>query len=320
MSRTRKGDGAEDAHAVEAWSDLERTLAEALPGFEVLDRELELPSSERADFVGVDGHGRLTLVLDAGGEGEEPVLRALDALAFARRNSEALARHLESARGDATRIRPELAPRVVLVAEGFSRKLIERLQPLVGHGVDLYELRTLRSKSRVSNWLTPAQVTEGHAAAGTTSEEAFLANLETAAREWARALLSKVRRLDPDVEALPARKAVTWRHGGHALGRLEFADGRLYAAASPRFESRPIESAGDVERFLEQLLGRYVEVLAAGHPSARPGAGATGTGGFGFEGDGAPLHAAVAPVGAGGPLGAGPSLTQAEYEAFRQKP
>jgi hypothetical protein len=320
MSRTRKGDDPTTSPGAPAWAALESALVDALPGFELLDRDLELTASERADIVGVDGHGRLTLVLDAGGEGEEPVLRALDALAFARRNGEALARHLES-----TRVRAELTPRVLLVAEGFSRKLIERMVPLAGHGVDLFELRELRTRERATTWLAAAQPIESAAGAAPITEDAFIAALDPRLREIASALLAKVRRLDPEVEIVATRRSVAWRHAGQPLGRLEHTDGRLYSAAAPRHDTRVLESAGDGERFLEALLGRFVELLGHGASASRADsddvsanlpAGLTVGAAFGA----APTALRFdSPRATGAKLGATPSLTQDEYDAFHEQ-
>lgn len=320
MSRTRKSDEPTTSPGAPAWAALESALVDALPGFELLGRDLELSNSERADIVGIDGHGRLTLVLDAGGEGEEPVLRALDALAFARRNVEALARHFE-----ATRVRNELAPRVLLVAEGFSRKLIERMVPLAGHGVDLFELRELRTRERATTWLAAAQPIESAAGAPAITEDAFVAGLDPRLRETARALLGKVRRLDPEVEVVATRRSVAWRHDGQPLGRIENTDGRLYSAAAPRHELRVLESSGDGERFLEALLGRFVELLGHGASASRAEpddvsanlpTGLAASAAFGGGPTGIRFDA---PRPAGAKLGAAPSLTQDEYDAFHEQ-
>jgi hypothetical protein len=250
------------------------------------------------------------LVLDAGGEGEEPVLRALDALSFARRNAEAIARHL-----DCPRLRSELTARVVLVAEGFSRKLIERMVPLAGNGVDLYELRELRTRERVSAWLAPAQSLEFASGSSGATEELFLGGLDARARELAETLLAKVRRLDPDVEALLSRRSIAWRHGGALLGRIETHEGRLHAAVAPRHDARALDSAADLERYLEQLLGRFVELLGT---AAIPQRAALSEGAAAE-----PIPRERNPVSAPPPqarLGAIPRLTQDEYDAFHKLP
>jgi hypothetical protein len=310
MSRTRRSDDPPAPADDSSWNDLERVLVDALPGFEPLAHDLELSSSERADCVGVDGNGRLTLVLDAGGEGEEPVLRALDALSFARRNGEAIARHL-----DCPRLRSELSARVVLVAEGFSRKLIERMVPLAGNGVDLYELRELRTRERVSAWLAPAQSLEGSGGATGATEESFLGGLDARARELAQTLLAKMRRLDPDVEVLPSRRSVAWRHAGAMLGRIESYEGRLYAAVAPRHDSRALESASDLERFLEQLLGRFVELLGPAISPQRAASPETAAAEPALT-----TRNPAAPAPPEARLGAIPLLTQDEYDAFHKLP
>ena len=95
--------------------DLERGLAESVPGLEVLDRELQLGEKSCADLAGIDASGRLVFVMLVDGDGDASALAVLDALAYARENGALLARHWKSAR-----LRTELEAQVVLVADHFS--------------------------------------------------------------------------------------------------------------------------------------------------------------------------------------------------------
>src|SRR5262249_49151668 len=138
----------------------------ALPGLQLLDRDLELGADLRAAWLARAADGAHVLVLQSAGEGDQAVLDALDALAFARARRTALAHHGAAlaaaapepgeahaaaagapaagrgpAQAEAQRDAPQV--RVVLVAERFARRVLDRLEPLVaapaahGHGAAL---------------------------------------------------------------------------------------------------------------------------------------------------------------------------------------
>lgn len=252
-----------EGSASAAGADIEPCLPEVLPGFELLDRDLELEGEGLARFVGIDASGRLVLVLEAGGEGEEPILTALDALAWARRSLPGIARHLRC-----ERMRTDLAPRAVLIADSFSRRLTERLVPLAGRGIDLYELRTLKSRTGSTRWLVPTPSSEAQPEdREPASVDAFLDALPSELRECARLVVAKMRRLDDELDCHATRSSVAWRFRGGTLTRLELADRSLFLAVAPRFEPRALASSAEVERGIEEVLTRYVDELQGGRGS-----------------------------------------------------
>ncbi|MDP6956499.1 MAG: hypothetical protein QF599_11040, partial [Planctomycetota bacterium] len=87
--RKKPGDRLEGLRA-----SLEESLIESLPGLVVLDRDLDYGGDVGVDLVAADPAGALTLVLLTEGGGEQPILAALDVLAFARREGPLLERHL----------------------------------------------------------------------------------------------------------------------------------------------------------------------------------------------------------------------------------
>lgn len=127
---------------------LASSLAEAIPGFELLDRGLDLSERAHVHFLGLDRAGGLVLVLVVAGDGEGTPLKALDVLLFLRQQSAALLRH-----GAHPRLSSEAAPRLVLLGERFTARTLERLEPLVALGLEAFELRHLSSQSRQSSYL-----------------------------------------------------------------------------------------------------------------------------------------------------------------------
>ena len=135
--------------------DLEVVLGKALPGLTVLDRKLELDGLLNADLVAIDASGRLVLVLLRGPSeaqddlaGERTVLGVLDALVWARRHRDLLARHL-----DGSQFKEDLEPRVVVVAERFGERVAARLSTLDPDHVMLLEMRSLRTEAGASTYL-----------------------------------------------------------------------------------------------------------------------------------------------------------------------
>ena len=165
-------------------ASLEESLIESLPGLVVLDRDLDYGGQVGIDLVAADQAGALTLVLLVDGEGEEPVLAALDVLAFARREQLLLERHL----GQAS-FRGDLPPRVILVADRFDQLLRERIAPLGDVRVELFELRELKSAAATRSYLVPRGdgAIEG---AGDQSLAAFLDSLSEERRPLAASELA----------------------------------------------------------------------------------------------------------------------------------
>lgn len=244
-----------------AHAALEAALRHALPGFEVLDRGLELEGGASADLVGLDAQGRIVLVLGCDGRGEEPVLGALDALAYARRNREPLQRHLAHPRFAHGAPAPATPVRVLLVSEKFGRSVIERLQPLFGRGIDLYELRAVRSARGETASLAPVSALAGAEPEPRIAPAAFAAALPAPFAGLSAMLVAKMQRIDGELEAHATHERVEWAFRGRPLARLDWREGQLSGAAAPRFEARLLNQASEVEAVLEDALAHYVRLL-----------------------------------------------------------
>src|SRR5258708_3001520 len=93
------GEARENAEREALLAILESDLQRLVPGLGVVDRGLLLTRAHargsegrRADLVLLDEAGRALIVLAVDGRGDETVLAAIDAIAFARQNGDALAR------------------------------------------------------------------------------------------------------------------------------------------------------------------------------------------------------------------------------------
>ncbi len=230
---------------------LEAGLAEALPGFAVLDRRLELGGA-CADLVGVEAGGRLVLVLLQREASGDVVLTALDLAAEGRAQVGLLSRHLGS-----DRLRPDLAPMVVIAAERFDERVIDRLAPLSPDSVRLFEVREIESAQRSSTFLVPPTGAVPPAAEPDTEE--FLLGLGAGLSELVETLVVRLERMDADVVLARGSEGLEWTWRGRELCRVLAREGLLEGWLADR-EPRPIGSEQDLERFVEAALVRWVQL------------------------------------------------------------
>jgi len=251
---SRKGP-ARHAPEVDPLAALIEGLEEVLPGLEVLDRELVFEGGARADLALIDPAGRLHLVLLAAEEPRLATLEVLDALAVLRRDFELLARHLGS-----RRLTPARAPRLFVIATGADATLVERLSSLGSAGVEVFGLRAVKSAAGERSYL----VRLGPAAqdAGTQGGvEAFLEALPARLAPLGREFVTRMERLDEELDVVGDSSALVWRLQGEVLCRLEQAGERLTASVAPEHASFSLALPGDLERVLERCLERLVAVL-----------------------------------------------------------
>ncbi len=286
-----KNDPAESVRDLEP--ALEAGLAGAFPGLEILDRNLKLGDGATADIIGVDGDGRLVLVLFTDGDGPEPVLAALDALAYARDTRELLARHFAG-----HNVAPDREPTVVLVADAFSPLLVQRLYPLLGGALHLFEVRELESAGRAASYLVPVGPEPEFAPTPrAVNKDTFLAGLPEDLRETATAVVRRMDRVDTNLACTATDNAIEWRYDGQLLCTLARVDGGLEGAPSNTGPAMGIAGPSEVDALVDQALARYVDVLEEASGAAEDQAGL----------------AEVELV----PRRSGPILTPAEIDAFR---
>lgn len=269
---------------------LETGLSEVIPGFAVLDRDLEIGDDRLANLVGVDQGGHLTLVLVVEGDQAEAVLEVLDALAFARQHAGLLRRHL-----DVRELNPDRDPRVVAVAERFDEVVVGRLTPLVGRELSLFEIRTLRSARGDRAYLTRAAGEEGELEVGMDSPELFIASLPTDSADVASTVIRRLERVDDEIHRAASRTQVLWRKDGELVARIGWSDGTLSGFVDPDPDPMRLRAATDVDPFVERVLERYWGEVET-EPSEDPPADVGGTPSLGLT---------------------EPILTPEELEAFR---
>jgi len=234
-----------------------------LPGIQVLDRGLVFENGGRADLAAVDPSGRLVLVLLASEDGDRAVLETLDTCHYARANTAILARHLSG-----RRINALVAPRIVVINANNDTTLVERLSALVGQGVEIFGVRSLRSAAGERSYLVQVGPSGALEPSGEHGVEAFLRELPAGLREIGGRLAERMGRLDEDLDPAADKNALVWRFRGDVLARLERVGNRLQASIAPHLEPLPVARDDDVERIVEESLARLVEAM--GMPGMGP--------------------------------------------------
>lgn len=266
-------------------------LRDAFPEVTWIDSDLSIGDGRRVDWVGVDPSGRIVFASRCAGDGEEPVVFAVDVLVFFERNRSAIARHL-----DARTVRPELDPLIALVAENFTERLLARFAGLGARAPKLFEVRELSSTRGERAYLVPVPASFGRVELPVQrTPSAFLAELGEGVRPLAELSIQRLSRIDDKLSLVCGERTLSWRFGDALLcsiaevgGRLE---GQVHGGAS---EPRALALGGDVEDFVDRVLGRYVELLGS-EPMTEP--------------SDSPMLVAV---------DAGMTLTAEEIAAFRQ--
>lgn len=224
---------------------LAHALAAALPGFDVLDRDLTLRDGERdvhAALAGLDDLGRLWLVVVAA-QGADPALALLDALAllaFARENRGALSAGAEETR-------------VAIVCANGGDELARRAAP-VG-AIDVFVRETWTSANGEHSRLVRRGpgAEEAH-----ETPERFLARLGERDRGLAAICLARVPRLTAEVEVRAGADRLAWRGAGRELGQLARRENGLDARVGRGGASVELQGEADVERWLAALLDEHL--------------------------------------------------------------
>jgi hypothetical protein len=302
-------------------------LDSIFPGAVVVDRELAVAppgrdadpadsnnAAQPVDLVAIDGDGRLLLVARTVADGDRAALFVLDALVFARKNLSLFARHYANGGLD-----PDAAPLVVLVAERFEPRLLERLGGLDSASVVCLEVRLLASRQRQEVYLVPV-VPGGNAAPGRAEGGRpvdFLQHMDPELRPTGERLLERLQRIDEDLTATCSGRQMRFALDGEALCVLTAHAEWLEARVLPEGGTFRISTRADVDAFLEEVLQRALELFehrGGGSLLAPPPASPTGPPTASPAGQGAEAlrEAALDPL-----MPAGAILTDEEIEAFR---
>lgn len=263
MGKKSKQRSASEAAAPSPERDaaLERSLAEVVPGFALLDTELEFAKGRWIHLLGVDAAGALVLGLSVSGDRADVLFDVLDVLNFEQRFGSALRRHLDD--GRLVNGRP---PRLVLIAEDYSDEVLERLAPLREAGVEPYELRALKSKRRRTMFLVRA---DGEAPADMQGEgfAELVAKQDASAQGLARRLAARLRRLDPDLTPGTRGQTALWTVGGLPLVQLDL-EGDLPQVRLGTESARPLADEEQLEILLDEVVGVYGKLCEEAEPLA----------------------------------------------------
>ena len=248
---------------------IELAFPDLVGGFEVHQRELEFDGRPVADLLAWS-QGRVLLISVVDGTGDDTVLRALDALAFARGQRQIVAAALPApGPGSAPGLAPEdLRVRVVLVATtGFSAVQLDRLEALRGEGLWLLRKRVLRTKRGSHTRLEPLDVSDGLLPrrpldlpewAVREPQRAFLAQIAPDRLELALELLGRMRRIDPALEWRAERGRICLLLEGAELCRLEWLDGHLELSLDDDALPLPVRDPLAIDRALDAILGVHL--------------------------------------------------------------
>lgn len=250
---------------------LEAGLNEAMPGLEVLDRNLEFDDRVRADLAAVDPRGRLLVVLVAHEDPLQALMQTLDVLAYLRLNSMLLLRHLASRQVD-----ERLEPRVVLIDSANDEVLAARLAPLHSSGVLLYGVRTLRSSGSERSYLVSHGEALGKPEDPEVAIRSFMEALPAQVRALAQRLGERMDALDDQLNGSCDENALIWRWNGMVVARLECRGDRLLASVAPAHQPLLIEDPEAIELLLERALARLMEEYESSAEESRdlpPGLG-----------------------------------------------
>lgn len=247
---------------------LEADLPRLVPGLGVVDRGLVLSRGSvrgaevrRADLVLLDDLGRALIVLVVDGRGDDTVLAAIDALAFARQSGDALARPNRAL------VAREISARVALVAETFSTRVLEALSLLPERELLLFEPRRTSSEGGSRTRLArvdPAPARTPNTSAG---RESFLAAVPTAPRSTADLLLRRLTRVDAEIELAFTDSSAAVRCRERELCSLTLRDGTLQGEIPALDRRLPIRGLDDADLFLDEVLRQHLTDLEKDLPA-----------------------------------------------------
>lgn len=252
----------------------ESDLPRLLPEVRVVDRALDLSrgpvrgtASRRADLLALDAAGRPVIVLLVDGRGDDTVLAAVNAVAFARHSSDALAQPRRE------EPRPAIAGRVALVAESYSSRTLEGLGLLPEDELLLFEARRVESASGSQIRLARVRPSSPAREEGPPpAREDFLARVAEARRGTADVLLKRLARVDAGIEGSFEEGQASFACEGREICRLDVEEGALQGSIPALKRRLPIHGPDDVDAFLDEVLREHILLLGEGWGTPPPAA------------------------------------------------
>jgi hypothetical protein len=252
---------------------IEIELSRLLPDLRIVDRSLDLTrgpvrstARRRADLLALDAAGRPVIVLIVDGRGDDTVLAAVNAVAYARANAGALARPL---REDAAPRAP--GARVALIAETFSARTMESLGLLPESELLLFEARRVDSAAgthaRLSRVVLPNLRREEEPP---VAREVFLARVGETRQAIAELLLRRLSRVDAGIRVSFEEDRASFDLEGRELCRLEIEQGALQGSIPALKQRLPIHGPDDADAFLDEVLRERILLLGEGWGTPSP--------------------------------------------------
>lgn len=237
----------------EADFDCATLLRREIRGLEILDREFVIgaDAARRAEWIGVDAHGRLHVCVRGTGSDDDVLFSALQACLAAAEIRGPAVRHWPDAR-----IRSDAHPVVVLVSDRFSARVLSAISLIQQGTILAFEVRVLETARGREHYVLRRDARFENAAP--RSPRDVLATWPEAAREQAQRLSDLVRRIDPEIECRADSNALHWSIGDEDVAELACTDGILKADASGSLEARDVADDASRDAWLEQALSAYV--------------------------------------------------------------
>lgn len=254
-------DLSENTLSADVANGLDDAIAEVLPGYMTLDRDLLLDNGLTASLVGLDGERRLLLVLESARmispEEEDLVLLVLDALAWALAHRGLLARHLG---GEAIDI--DAPPRIVLVCDEIRPAVLRRLGALPSACIQLFERRELCTSGARSTYLLPMgpKEPESRELSSAAPAKGFLGGLEDEERKLAELLFRRIDRLDEALECTGGESGIRWLLAGDEICDLATGPDGLIGTVPGEELDMVLAGELDVDHFVEAMLLRYLSM------------------------------------------------------------
>lgn len=251
--------GPETSGVLEA---LEAGLAASIDGLTILDRELAFEGTGRVDFAGIDGDGRLVLVLLLDDNLDTASAEALDLAVIAARHGDLIARHMDVLDRTAG-----LPVRLALVMESVNPRLRARLS-MLRSGFELFELQSLNSMRGQRTYLVP--VHSGQVDEPTSKNqqqtleiapEEFLDSLGAPARDAAEVLLARMQRMDSEFDVHFTQDGGKWSFNGRDFLRIDLRSDRIIGRVLPSGPPLILEDTISVESLVEEAFTAYVRLL-----------------------------------------------------------
>lgn len=225
-------------------------LQDEIPGFELHDRGFIVsagPPERRADWLGTDRDGRLVLVLFVESGDEVVANTVLSALATA---SEA--RDAAAGRWPGARLRTDLEPCIVVVAQSFTTRGLRGLSFVAGGSVVALESRALDSATGSKPFLIrrdPSARIEGSA----HSAPPF-SNWPAITRSEIGRLAHAIERIDPEIERRDLADSSSWHWNGSEIAHAVSANGLLVARGEHSSAAVPFDAPERRDTWVEHFL------------------------------------------------------------------